>query len=125
MSANHRSCVRLVNAQFYAWHGVHEEERRLGGDYEVDLELRFDFREAASCDDLSKTVDYSRAYGIVREEMTGRNAALIETLAYAIATTLMEEFPLLAGVTATIRKLRLPLGGPCGHAEAEHRIDRD
>ncbi len=124
MSANHRSCVRLVNAQFYAWHGVHEEERRLGGDYEVDLELRFDFRDAAIADDLTKTVDYSRAYEIVREEMTGRNTALIETLAYAIATALMEEFPLLAGVTATVRKLRLPLGGPCGHAEAEHRIDR-
>ena len=56
MKLHHRSCVRLVNAVFYARHGVHEEERQLGGRYEVDAELVFDSTEAATTDDLSKTI---------------------------------------------------------------------
>lgn len=124
MSVNHRSCIRLVNAEFYAWHGVHREEQRLGGAYAVDAELRFDFRPAAANDDISMTIDYSMVYGIIRETVTGRKASLIETLAYDIASSLMEQFASLEGVTVKVRKKQLPLGGLCGHAEAEHRIDR-
>ncbi|PSQ98793.1 MAG: hypothetical protein BRD48_06040 [Bacteroidetes bacterium QS_9_68_14] len=35
--------VRLVNAVFYAHHGVMEEEHRIGGRYEVDVAARLDF----------------------------------------------------------------------------------
>ncbi len=124
MSATHRSCIRLVNAEFYAWHGVNSEENRLGGKYEVDVELNFDFRTAALADDIASTVDYQRAYETIRIVMTGRKAALIESLALEIATALMKQFPALESVTAKVRKRNLPLGGLCDYAEAEHRIDR-
>ncbi|NTV03161.1 MAG: dihydroneopterin aldolase [Chlorobiaceae bacterium] len=124
MSANHRSCIRLVNAQFYAWHGVHREEQQLGGKYEVDAELRFDFSPAAKADDVTETVDYSHAYETIREIVTGQKASLIESLAFWIAEALMERFPSLDGVTVKVRKRNLPLGGLCDFAEAEHRIDR-
>jgi len=124
MSANHSSCIRLVNAQFYAWHGVHPEEQQLGGKYEVDAELRFDFRPATQTDDISSTVDYSRAYEAIREIVTGQKAVLIESLAFGISEALMQRFPSLDGVTVKVRKRNLPLGGLCDFAEAEHRIDR-
>jgi 7,8-dihydroneopterin aldolase/epimerase/oxygenase len=125
MSPAHRSCIRLVNAEFYAWHGVNSEENRLGGKYEVDVELNFDFRPAAIADDIGGTVDYQRAYETIRIVMTGRKAALIESLALEIATVLMQQFPALDSVTAKVRKRNLPLGGLCDYAEAEHRIDRE
>ena len=124
MSANHSSCIRLVNAQFYAWHGVHPEEQQLGGRYEVDAELRFDFRPAAETDEVSSTVDYSQAYVTIGEIVTGQRSSLIESLACRIADTLMQRFPSLEGVTVKVRKRNLPLGGLCDFAEAEHRIDR-
>ncbi|NTU94385.1 MAG: dihydroneopterin aldolase [Chlorobiaceae bacterium] len=124
MSVTQRSCIRLVNAEFYAWHGVLSEEHLLGGKYEVDAELRFDFQPAAEHDNIDMTVDYGRAYEIVRDVMTGRKAALIESLAYRIAMDLLQEFPLLEGVTVKVRKKNVPLGGLCDHAEAEYRIDR-
>jgi len=125
MSATHRSCIRLVNAEFYAWHGVNSEENRLGGKYEVDVELNFDFRHAAIADDIGGTVDYQQAYETVRIVMTSRKAALIESLAFEIASVLMQQFQALESVTAKVRKRNLPLGGLCDYAEAEHRIDRD
>ncbi len=124
MSVNHKSCIRLVNASFYAWHGVHREEQRLGGKYEVDAELRFDFLPAAEADDVARTVDYSMAHETIRNVMTGKKAALIETLAVWIADGLMQRFPMLDGVTVKVRKRTLPLGALCDYAEAEHRIDR-
>ncbi|NTU67631.1 MAG: dihydroneopterin aldolase [Chlorobiaceae bacterium] len=124
MSANHSSCIRLVNAQFYAWHGVHQEEQQLGGKYEVDAELRFDFGPAAATDKVTDTVDYSRAYDTIREIVTGQKASLIESLAFRIAKALMERFPSLDGVTVKVRKRNLPLGGLCDFAEAEYLIDR-
>ncbi|NTU57347.1 MAG: dihydroneopterin aldolase [Chlorobiaceae bacterium] len=124
MNLRHRSCIRLVNAIFYAQHGVHAEEQRLGGKYEVDAELIFDSCPAAETDDLSKTVNYQLAYASIRTIMTGQPTALIETLAYRIAVGLMEEFPVLDSVTIRVRKINLPLGGLCDYAEAEHRIEK-
>ena len=47
--------MRLVNAVFYAHHGVTKEEHQLGGRYEVDVAMHFDFEEAAATDRLSST----------------------------------------------------------------------
>ncbi|NTW54398.1 MAG: dihydroneopterin aldolase [Chlorobaculum sp.] len=125
MKLHHRSCVRLVNAVFYARHGVHEEERRLGGRYEVDAEFFFDSTEAAAADDLSKTVDYRQAYAIISEVMTaGVPAALIETLAARVATQLIAELVIVEKVTVRVRKRVVPLGGLCDYAEAEHSIEK-
>ena len=125
MKLHHYSSVRLVNAVFYARHGVHEEERRLGGRYEVDAELFFDSTAAAATDDLTKTLDYSQAYAIISEVMTGGEPAdLIETLAYRVATRLMEELVIAEKVTVRVRKRVVPLGGLCDYAEAEHVIEK-
>jgi dihydroneopterin aldolase len=125
MTLHHRSCIRLVNAVFYARHGVHEEERRLGGRFEVDAELVFDSAAAASSDDLSGTIDYQRAYDIISEVMTGEEpSALIESLACRAAERLMERLVLAECVTVRVRKRSLPLGGLCDYAEAEHRIEK-
>jgi 7,8-dihydroneopterin aldolase/epimerase/oxygenase len=124
MNVSHRSCIRLVNAVFQAYHGLNPEEHKLGGRYEVDAELSFDFREAAESDDIKRSVDYQQAYGIVAGLMTGRICMLIETLAHEIATSLLHEFPVLESVTVRVRKLNPPLGGLCDHAEADCTISR-
>ncbi|NTU53084.1 MAG: dihydroneopterin aldolase [Chlorobiaceae bacterium] len=125
MTLHHRSCIRLVNAVFYARHGVYEEERRLGGRFEVDVEIVFDNASAAATDDISGTIDYQRAYAIISEVMTAENpVALIETLARSTALRLMEEFVLPESITVRVRKRSLPLGGVCDYAEAEHRIEK-
>ena len=87
--------VRLVNAVFYAHHGVMEEEHKVGGRFEVDVAMDLDIRQAATDDDLSKTVDYERVYAIVRDRVTGTPSYLIESLAYSIAEVVMQHFPML------------------------------
>ncbi|WP_412062682.1 dihydroneopterin aldolase [Rubrivirga sp. IMCC45206] len=111
------STVRLVNAVFYAHHGVMEEEHRIGGRYEVDVAMSLDVREAAATDDLTKTVDYERVYALVREVVTGNSSFLIERVAWRIAEAVGEAYPAVAEVEVTVRKPNPPVGGPCDRAE--------
>lgn len=116
--------VRLVNAVFYAHHGVMQEEHRLGGRYEVDVAMDLDLAEAAEHDDLSKTVDYERVYALVREHVLGNKFYLIERLAYRIAHAVLEAFPMVERVEVTVRKANPPVGGPADRAEATYRVGR-
>lgn len=111
------STVRLVNAVFYAHHGVMEEEHRIGGRYEVDVAFDFDITEAAETDDLSRTVDYERVYALVRDVVTGNSSYLIERVGWRIARAVAEAYPAVAAVEVTVRKPNPPVGGPCDRAE--------
>ncbi|MEM6286951.1 MAG: dihydroneopterin aldolase, partial [Bacteroidota bacterium] len=117
--------VRLVNAVFYAHHGVMEEEHRIGGRYEVDVAMDLDVGEAAQTDDLSKTVDYERVYAIVREVVTGNSSYLIERVAWRIGEAVAAAYPAVAAVEVTVRKPNPPVGGPCDRAEVAVRFARE
>jgi dihydroneopterin aldolase len=115
--------VRLVNAVFYAHHGVMEEEHRIGGRYEVDVAVDLDFEAAARHDDLSQTVDYEAVYDAVHELVTKNNFYLIEKLAYLIAHRVAEAYPQVDSIEVVVRKPNPPVGGPCDRAEAVYRME--
>jgi len=116
--------VRLVNAVFYAHHGVLKEEHRIGGRYEVDVTMELDFDEAARTDDLSKTVDYEKIYRLVEDIVTRNTFYLIERLAYLIASAVMEEYSSVDAVEVTVRKPNPPVGGTSDRAEVVYRTRR-
>lgn len=116
--------VRLVNAVFYAHHGVMQEEHRLGGRFEVDVAMDLDVDEAAREDDLTKTVDYERVYAFVKETVLGNKFFLIERIAHLIAHAVLDHHPAVAHVEVTVRKPNPPVGGPCDRAETTYRASR-
>ena len=116
--------VRLVNAVFYAHHGVMQEEHRIGGRFEVDVAMELDVREAAEDDDLSKTVDYERVYAFVKEVVLGNKFYLIEKIAHLIAHSVLDHYPKVQRVEVTVRKPNPPVGGPCDMADVTYRAVR-
>lgn len=116
--------VRLVNAVFYAHHGVLQEEHRIGGRYEVDVAMDLDVDEAAVGDDLTKTVDYERVYAFVRDVVMGNKFYLIERIAHRIAHAVLDLYPAVQRVEVTVRKPNPPVGGPCDRAEVSYRAAR-
>jgi dihydroneopterin aldolase len=110
--------VRLVNAVFYAHHGVTKEEHQVGGRYEVDVSMNLDFEEAAQTDRLENTVDYEGVYRMVHQIVTGNKFYLIEKLAVLISKAVLEGYPLAHSVEVTVRKHNPPVGGTCDRAEA-------
>ena len=119
-----RGTVRLVNAVFYAHHGVLEEEHRIGGRYEVDVAMTLDVAPAAATDDLDTTVDYEGVYTLVKDVVTGEKRYLIERVAVEIARAVMARFAMAEQVAVTVRKPNPPVGGPCDRAEVTVTLDR-
>lgn len=113
--------VRLVNAVFYAHHGVMQEEHRIGGRFEVDVAMTLDLDEAALEDDLTATVDYERVYGLARRIVTDNQFYLIERLAYLIAEEVLDTFLRVEEVEVTVRKPNPPVGGTADRAEVTYR----
>jgi len=113
--------VKLQNAVFYAHHGVLEEEHRIGGRFEVDIEMELDFERAADGDSLSDTVDYDQVYKIIHKIITSNRFFLIERLAFLISNQVLSAIPIVSSALVTVRKPNPPVGGPCDCAEVVYR----
>lgn len=103
--------VFLSGLTFYAYHGVHSEERTLGQRFKVDVIVEADLREAGKTDNLTDTVSYSSVYKRVKSVVEGPPRQLIEAVAEDIATTLLAEFEMATAVTVTIHKPDAPIQG--------------
>ena len=75
--------IGLEGMEFYAFHGVYPEERKIGGVYIVDVWVYTDTSKAQLEDVLSGTVNYEQLYVIVRNHMQ-EPVQLIEHLARKI-----------------------------------------
>ncbi|HRP03133.1 MAG TPA: dihydroneopterin aldolase [Candidatus Kapabacteria bacterium] len=119
------SKLSIINAEYYAYHGVKPEERMLGGKYEVDLELYYDATAAIVNDNVKDALNYEEALFIVSEIMNGEdNYHLVETLCNDILSNLMDKFDQLQVATVRVRKLSAPLRRVVDCIEAEQTIER-
>ncbi|MDP8910583.1 MAG: dihydroneopterin aldolase [Actinomycetota bacterium] len=84
-------CVELAGLELFGHHGVREEERRAGQPFLYDVKVHIS--ATALSDRLEDTVDYSHVAACVREVSRARQFRLLETLAAAVADTILERFP--------------------------------
>ncbi|APF18460.1 dihydroneopterin aldolase [Caldithrix abyssi DSM 13497] len=110
--------IRLKNMIFYAHHGYYEAERELGQKFEVDMEIQCDFKEAASSDDLKRTIDYRKIYKIAKDIFENSKFKLIETVAERIAEKVLE-MPGIQNILIRVRKPHVPLNGLLDYVEIE------
>ncbi len=116
--------IRLVNAVFFAHHGVTPEERQTGGRYEVDVEVKFDFEVAAQEDDLDGTLCYETIYRIAERVMQDEKIELIERIAYLIANQITELSTQIEYVDVCVRKRNPPVGGIVDFSEVVYRSEK-
>ena len=110
--------IRISNMKIFAYHGVAEEEQKLGQNFEIDIELSSNKIQAGISDDLSKTIDYSRVYEIVENNFTNRKYKLIETPAENIASELLK-LKFVECVNIKVRKPNAPIQGQFDFVEVE------
>ena len=101
--------VFLENMNFRGRHGVLPEERRLGGDFRVEIEalvvLPAHFR-----DRISDTADYRALFFRTRSIVEKRRFRTLEALARAIADAAIK-VRRVRGIRVRVTKLAPPLGG--------------
>ncbi len=84
--------IGINGLRIHAYHGVHAEERVLGGYYRVDLTVSGDLSRAESSDHLADTLDYARMVATIRAQMT-MPGHLIEHVARRTLDALRAEWP--------------------------------
>jgi len=113
--------IRLNEMVFYGFHGVHDEERRLGQRFIVSATLYTDPALDAKIHNLEDTVDYTKVYDDIRDIMEDREQhfQLLENCANAIANKLLHGYPLIMEVKICIQKPSVPIQGSLKSVEVE------
>jgi dihydroneopterin aldolase len=103
--------VLLERMLFYGYHGVNREEQILGQRFIVDLSVSADLREAGRTDDIDQTISYSALFRRIRPIVEEERFQLLEALAEAISSAVLDDFERATGVTVTIRKPGVAIKG--------------
>jgi dihydroneopterin aldolase len=103
---------------FQGRHGYYEHEQATPQPFGVDVELLLNLQPAGVDDDLERSVDYARVYGVVQQIVESTTYRLLEALAEALAHEILAAFPVIE-VGVRVRKPEVQLGGPLDYAGVE------
>lgn len=98
--------VFVENLEFYGYHGVSAEERKVGHRYQVSVSLMVDGL-APDSDDVADTVDYATIAQTVVVVSSSTQFRTVERLAKAIGQAVLAHFSLAHSVRVRVAK-RLP-----------------
>lgn len=100
--------IKIQDLAFHSYHGVHATERKVGGKYVVQIEMRASVEESFETDNLSDTIDYAAVAKRV-EHIMNLPQNLIEKVAADIANALLNFDSRIDGITVTVEKLKPPI----------------
>ncbi|WP_136089361.1 dihydroneopterin aldolase [Auritidibacter ignavus] len=119
---HHDDLITLTGVRGRGFHGVLDSEKQAGQVFIVDAELSLDVSVAATYDEVNYTVDYAEVATTIQRLISGQAYDLIETLGVQIASTLLEEQPLVEHVKITVHKPQAPV--PADFADVSVTIER-
>lgn len=112
--------ISLRQLRFHSRIGVGLQERRVGNDFTVSVEVTVD-ASGFRCEDIAGTISYADIYALVAAEMK-REWQLLESVALSIAEALRREWPQISGGKVEIVKESVPIAGIDGTCGVEYRF---
>ena len=123
MSTNQTMRISLNKLLFVGYHGLYPEEKKLGNNYSVEIDIDFTPKEGV-IDQLDQTIDYVHVYAIVKKWME-IPTPLLETLVGKIADDILSSQALVNKVFVKITKLHLPISSFEGNVSVTIEKSRD
>lgn len=93
----------------HAFHGVGEEEQRVGQNFVLDLTLELDLGAAARSDKLADTVSYADVVAVASAAFRAEPLRLIEAAGERVADALLACFPRIERLQVTVHKPDAPI----------------
>lgn len=118
------STISLNDVRLYAFHGVMEQERRVGGEYSVSLRVHYNIGKAMETDKVTDTLNYAELLEVVKREMA-KPSNLLEHVAGRIGQAVFSTFPLVEAMELTVTKLNPPMGADCAGASVHVHLIND
>ena len=110
-----KSVISLSDVRLYAFHGVLEQERRVGAEYSISVRVHYNISKAMESDDVTDTLNYAELLDVVKREMA-QPSKLLEHVAGRMGRAIIDGFPQAEAVELTITKLNPPMGALCAGA---------
>ena len=110
--------IILKGLRLYAYHGVMEQERKVGAYFTIDCEVECDMSVAIQTDFLYATISYADIYGTIKREME-KSSFLVEHVSGRIAKAILDEYPKAQSVRIRLLKENPPMGADCQGAGVE------
>lgn len=100
--------IIMKGVRIYAFHGVLEQERKIGAYFTIDLRIKCDFSKAAADDELEHTISYADLYEYLKKEME-TPSKLLENVCQRICSTLFKVFPQIQAINIGLFKENPPM----------------
>ena len=111
--------IELKQICFYSFHGVYQEEKKVGGEFVIDLSVKYTSGESL-IDSIKQTVNYASLYEIVKAEMN-QPRELLETITQSIAEKIHMTFPIVKEIEIRIEKKNPPIANFNGNVAVTYR----
>ena len=116
--------IRINNLKYYTRNGVFAQEKELGQQLEIDVELTLDLEAAGQSDDVHQTVSYADINDLIADHVNNQQYDLIEGLCYGLLDAIEADYQdRIDHVRLRIRKYSVPMPGIFDNIEIE--MDRD
>ena len=110
--------IIISELRLYAYHGVMEQERKVGAYFTIDCEVEADMQEAITHDFVDGTISYADIFETIKREMS-TPSYLVEHAAGRIADAILNEYPKAHSVRIRLMKENPPMGADCLGAGVE------
>ncbi len=117
--------IFMKNMAFHGYHGVLEEEKKLGQKFFIDIILYVDLKKAGKTDDLNYTVNYGSVYEMLEDIVKNQRYNLLEALAENICKEVLDSFNKIEKINIKIKKPEAPVAGIFDYFAVEIERERE
>lgn len=108
--------IILSNIELYGYHGIHDLEKKVGLNFQVDANI--EFSEKGIITELNQTVDYGNVFEIIKKEFNVTES-LLEALVERIAASIKASYPFISTISLRIIKKGAYIEGMKGDVGVE------
>jgi len=101
--------INVTKLALFAYHGVNDEEQRLGQRFYIDMSLIVAPVSATKSDRLEDTISYGDVIHCAEDVFLEKKYRTIERAANAIGSAIMEQFPTIQNLSVTVHKPSAPV----------------
>ena len=116
--------IYIENLEVFAYHGLFEEENKLGQKFIFDIICDVDYTKALVTDDMNDSVSYADIAQVVVNTATNNTFNLLERLAGEIVKQVFNNFSSINNINLKINKPNAPVRLPFTSCGVELQISR-
>lgn len=117
--------IIIKDLEFFAYHGVNEEEKIQGQRFVLDITCYLDLSVPCETDNVEDTVSYAKIIKKVREVFTAEKYDLLEKAAMVVMRSIFDSFPEICECDILLKKPDAPIKADFSYVAVEIRRTRD